>query len=317
MTNSAPAWTGGNGKPGEVIDRRFRLEWVVGSGGMGLVWAATCLDRNELVALKILKSSLDSDADVRRAFREARAAMAVDHPNVLRATELLEVIRPGVGGPSRPIPVIVMPLLTGETLGRRLQRTSALSLGEAAGLLLPIVSAIGTAHALGVVHRDLKPENVFIVKEGESEFPKVLDFGVAKLMGANWTVSTILTKPGARVGTPQYMAPEQAMPGQPVDHRADVWSLGAMAYQCLSGIRPIEGESLKALLGALFESAITPLAAVSPDLPNDLTSLVDRMLSHDVEDRPGLHEAVRGLELYTDVRAPEFGTPDVGATGDS
>ena len=235
--------------------------------------------------------------------------MAVHHPNVLGASELLEVSVAEPGQSSRPVPVIVMPLLSGETLARRLDRAGALPLAESAGLLLPIVSAIGTAHARGIVHRDLKPENIFVVSGGGSESPMVLDFGVAKLLGTSWVVSTILTKPGVRVGTPRYMAPEQAMPGERVDHRADIWSLGTILYQCLSGIRPIEGDTLKDLLSALFDGAITPLGAVASNLPVDLTSLVDRMLWRDIDGRPTLHEVARTLERYTDVRAAEFGEP--------
>src|SRR5437773_1419792 len=123
MSNSRPTCKG-DGSPGEIVGRRFRLEWVVGAGGMGVVWAATRLDQNDLLALKFLNSSLHSDTDFRRVFREARAAMAVDHPNVLGASELFEVSTPEEA--SRPVPVIVMPLLSGETLARRLERVGAM-----------------------------------------------------------------------------------------------------------------------------------------------------------------------------------------------
>lgn len=317
MSNPQAISVGGSGSPGEILDGRFRLEWIVGEGGMGVVWAATRLDANDVVALKVLNGSSRSDTDFRRLLREAHAALAVDHPNVLAASELLEVPVAAAGEPVRLAPVIVMPLLNGETLARRLDRTGALPLVESATLLLPIISAIGTAHAHGIVHRDLKPDNIFIVSEGGVESPKVLDFGVAKLLGTSCTASTILTKPGTLIGTPHYMAPEQAMPGKRVDHRADVWSLGAIIYQCLSGIRPIEGDTLKDLFGALLEGAITPLTTVAPGVPEELAALVDAMLRHDVDGRPALHEVARALERYTDVRAAAFGQPESERSGAS
>ncbi len=306
----------GEGRPGDVIDGRFRLERVVGEGGMSVVWAATRLDGDELVAVKISRHALHGDARARRrVLREVRAANAVDHPNALRASELIEMSAPAPGDLERIVPIIIMPLLSGETLAARLERAGRLAAPDAAALLVPVVSAVGTAHARGVVHRDLKPENIFIVHGDRGESPKVLDFGVAKLRGRNWLVSTTLTRPGVRVGTPRYMAPEQAMSGQPVDPPADVWALGTILYECLSGVLPIEGDTVEAVIDALLGGAITPLGVVAPWVPDDVASVVDRMLIRDVAGRPGLREVAAVLGAYTDVRAPDFGPPETETGG--
>jgi serine/threonine-protein kinase len=237
--------------------------------------------------------------------REARAASAVQHPNVVEVIDVFEL--------DAETPVMVMELLSGETLGRRLARQGQLELDEALAFLLPAVSAVGTAHALGVVHRDLKPENLFLARStspGENEMTvKVLDFGIAKL-SAEMAGETGVTETGTTLGTPCYMAPEQAMAERELDHRVDVWAFGVIMYETLSGARPIDGDTIGQVVKHLMTTGITPLERVVPGLPAPLTALVDRMLSRERARRPeDLREVFDVLSGLTTVKARAFGAP--------
>src|SRR5215510_7676593 len=219
---------------GSLIGERYRLERVIGRGGMGVVWAAEDIVTQQRNALKFLKDGVGDPDAPRRFLREARAASAVRHPNVVRTLDVLEL--------EDGSPVLVMELLEGESLREMLRREQKIPLGELAEILVPVVSAVGTAHALGIVHRDLKPENIFLSRGPAGErVVKILDFGIAKLTALDGeamrstgiTTSTVL-------GTPAYMAPEQVFGESDLDHRADIWALGLLLYQCLSGVLPTE-----------------------------------------------------------------------------
>src|SRR5450755_90628 len=211
---------------------------------------------------------------------------------------------------------MVMELLRGETLGSKLARDQWLSMEETAALLLPVVSAVGTAHSLGIVHRDLKPDNLFLEERPDSPRVKVLDFGIAKLTAEYYLargLSALHTDAGSMLGTPYYMAPEQASGEVAVDHRADVWSIGVILYECLSGTRPIEGENLTQVVSRLMSAGIIPLERLAPELPHDVTAIVMQMLSRDPLRRPdGLREVSKVLSRYARTPAPEFSEPAIG-----
>jgi len=291
---------------GSIIGGRYRLEHHLGEGGMGTVWSAVHTVTHRSVAMKFLKDSVRGRADLRQRFlREASAASALRHPN---AVEILDVF-----DFEESSPVMVMELLGGETLGSKLARDQRLSMEETAAILLPVVSAVGTAHALGIVHRDLKPDNLFLVELPEGMSVKVLDFGIAKLTAEYYLargLSALHTDVGAMLGTPYYMAPEQASGEVPVDHRADVWSLGVILYECLSGTRPIEGENLTQVVSRLMSAGIIPLERLAPELPRDVTAIVMQMLSRDPSRRPdGLREVSHVLTRYCRAQVPEFSEP--------
>ena len=273
---------------------------------MGEVWAATHQVTRRSVAMKFVKGAAHRRPELRRRFmREARAASAVQHPNVVEVFDVFEL--------DAETPVMVMELLSGETLGRRLARDGQLDLDEALALLLPAVSAVGTAHALGVVHRDMKPENLFLTRSSGSAEPetvvKVLDFGIAKL-SSEMAGETGVTETGTTLGTPCYMAPEQAMAERELDHRVDVWAFGVILYETLSGARPIEGDTVGQVVKHLMTTGITPLERVMPGLPPPLTALVARMLSRERARRPeDLREVFEVLRQLTNVRARSFGAP--------
>jgi serine/threonine protein kinase len=289
--------------PGAVIAGRYRLDRLLGRGGMGQVWAVTHDVTHRVAALKLLNGPVHLQAARRRRFlREARAASAVNHPNVVRVHDFFEL--------EDGTPVMIMDLLEGETLGRKLAREGSLPLETVAGILLPVVSAVGMAHSRGIIHRDLKPENVFLSSAGEGRV-HVLDFGIAKLMPLGTPEgmddSDALTGTGGLMGTPCYMSPEQGFGEGTVDHRTDIWSLGIVIYEALAGSRPVDGANVGQVLKRLLNQAITPIEVLVPDLPAPVSELVGRMLLRDPEGRPrDLREVAAVLARYTTVAAPAF-----------
>jgi serine/threonine protein kinase len=290
--------------PGTLIAGRYRLERLLGKGGMGQVWAVTHEVTHRSAALKLINGPVHLRADRRRRFlREARAASAVNHPNVVRVHDFFEL--------EDGTPVMIMDLLEGETLGKRLSRDRSITLEDAANVLLPVVSAVGTAHARGIIHRDLKPDNVFLARTEEGVLDvRVLDFGVAKLVSATAhgpDDSDALTGTGGVLGTPSYMSPEQGFGEGSVDHRADIWSLGVVLYESLAGSRPIDGANVGQVLKRLMSEVITPIEVLLPELPAEVAALVGRMLQRDAADRPlDLREVHAVLGRFASVKAPEF-----------
>ncbi|WP_433932520.1 serine/threonine-protein kinase [Sorangium cellulosum] len=298
--------------PGALVASRYRVDRQLAEGGMGVIWAATHLASGERVALKLLRPGATEDASTRRRLlREARAAAAVDHPNVPGIHDVLEL--------DNGTPFLVMDLLEGESLRDKLLREAQIPLPELARILLPVISAVGTAHALGIVHRDLKPDNIFLLtpeaaapQHDEAARVRVLDFGIAKLTAAHgekaWTSGR--TGTGEMLGTPYYMSPEQILGEHDVDHRADIWSLGVILYECLTSVRPNEAESMGKVLKRILTGAMRPIGEVAPALPSDVAVMVDRMLSPDRAQRPAdLREVGALLERYADVALRPFGPP--------
>src|SRR5262249_51462877 len=161
--------------------------------------------------------------------------------------------------------------LEGESFSAKLRREQTVTLDELCRILLPVVAAVAAAHAAGVVHRDLKPENIFVARGRGGRTVKVLDFGLAKITGEGQLLQTgNVTRTGALLGTPSYMAPEQILGDRNIDHRADLWALGVIIYRALSGRRPVEGRTLGQMLKAITHSAIVPLEALVPSVPPPL-----------------------------------------------
>ncbi len=282
---------------------RYRLERLLGRGGMGEVWAAMDELLMGPVALKFLDARLPSGDAQKRLLKEASLASRVRHQNVVNVHGFF-VLADGR-------PVMSMDALEGETLRRKLDRGEAVPLEVAASILLPVVSAVGTAHAKGVIHRDLKPENVFLTPAvGGELYVRVLDFGIAKLMrAASAEGAPGVTRTEAIRGTPFYMSPEQAW-GEVVDHRTDIWSFGVVMFELLAGARPIEGASFAEVVERLRSGLLYPLRSFVPDLPEDVLALVDRMLQRDADARPqDLREVADVLRRYTNVVALGFDAP--------
>jgi serine/threonine protein kinase len=232
--------------PGAVIAGKYRLVTMLGKGAMGEVWRAEHTTLGAPVAIKLIDIELlgpgnhSNSEIVQRFFREAKAAAALRSPHVV------QILDHGYDG---MLPYIAMEMLDGETLEDRLERLRVLPPVMTATVITHVARAIGKAHEAGIVHRDLKPGNVFMVKNDDEEIAKVLDFGIAKATtGALGAEGGLATRTGSVVGTPCYMSPEQALGNKSIDHRADLWSLGVMAFECICGQRPFDSEALGDLI---------------------------------------------------------------------
>ncbi|KYG04814.1 hypothetical protein BE21_44660 [Sorangium cellulosum] len=277
---------------GIVVLERYRLDSVLGRGGMSVVWGATNLSTRRPVALKFLKRAAPRGSrGWRRLAREAR--VSVEHPHVVRVIDLLEI--------DEATPVLVMELLQGRTLRSELREQGRLSLQRTADLLCPVAAAVGHVHACGFVHRDLKPENIFVLA-GPAERPeiKVIDFGVVKFLANDPDdMGTNLTTEGTAIGTVGYAAPEQGLGGKHVDGRADVWSLGVVLHECLTGVRPVPGDSWTVYLEASLRRGAFAAEGLGAAAPPEIVALIDRMLAPRCEERPTLREVFEGLRAYS------------------
>ncbi len=294
--------------PGLVVAERYQLERRLGEGGMGVVWLAQHRKTKKRVALKFVKKE-GAGEQGKRLLREARAASVVRHPNVREVYDVLE----DAGGS----PIIVMEYLEGRPLSALLAEEKRLTLERTASILIPVISALGTAHALGIVHRDLKPENIFLV-EVPSPDVKVVDFGIAKLTATEGDAAATagITGTGAILGTPHFMAPEQVFGEKRIDHRADIWALGLVLYQALSGVLPTEAENVGQVMKIIVSRGIQPLAVVAPDVPEDVAAVVDRMLVRSLSGRlTDLREVQEVLAKHADVEVPDFAQPAVVPSG--
>jgi eukaryotic-like serine/threonine-protein kinase len=235
---------------GMVIAGKYRLETLIGSGGMGEVWVATNLLLESKVALKVLLRSLVQDQEAAtRLLREARAAARVNHHNIIQVFDF--------GYVETGEPFIVMELLHGENLGDRLERAVRIPAVTAVEVLVPVAHALATAHAKGIVHRDLKPWNIFLsVDESNLEVPKVVDFGIAKTA---YKHDKRVTADGHVLGSPEYLSPEQGLGEDDIDARADIWALCVTLYETITGKLPFEDEVYNRLLRKIVEDAPVPI----------------------------------------------------------
>ncbi len=246
----------------------YKILSKLGAGGMGVVYKAEDTKLKRTVALKFLPPELTRDPEAKERFiHEARAASALDHPHVCTIHEISETEDGQL--------FIAMACYKGETLKERL-KGGALSVGEAAGFAEQMAKGLEKAHGEGIVHRDLKPANIFITDDG---LVKILDFGLAKLSG-----QTKLTRTGTTLGTVSYMSPEQAR-GVEVDRRTDIWALGVVMYEMLSGKVPFEGEYPEAVIYSILHEEAKPLEKIRPEVPKGISDVVGKALVKELEGR--------------------------------
>ncbi|MBN4050436.1 serine/threonine protein kinase [Desulfobulbus sp. AH-315-M07] len=237
-------------QPGLLVTEDVRLVRPLKSGAMGSIWVAEHLQNKAPLAVKFVSSSRAKEKSTLARFkREAKAAESIDSPNVVRGY--------GTGQLDDGTPYIIMELLEGESLGEHLDRVGAMSFDRTAAVLTQVARALDAAHALGIVHRDIKPDNIFLC--GLDDFPmvKVLDFGMAKEVRVR--SDSIITQTGVSVGTPEYMSPEQVLGSKEVDHRSDLWGLAVVAYRCITGVIPFQGETPHSLFFAICKGEFAPL----------------------------------------------------------
>jgi eukaryotic-like serine/threonine-protein kinase len=261
---------------GAVLEGAYRLVRQIGQGGMGAVYEAVQLRLNKRVAVKIMSYESASDTvALARFHREAEITSKLGHPN------LVSVIDFGTAESSEPY--LVMEFLDGEDLEQRMRKVERLPIATIVRITRQVASALGAAHAQGVVHRDLKPANIFLLQvPGEPEFVKVLDFGISKVKA----VSARLTRAKTVVGTPYYMSPEQALGRvDDTDHRADQWALACIVWEMLSGRRPFEADDATALLYQITHIDPPPLKPYPMGLPPAAESVLRRALSRRFDQR--------------------------------
>lgn len=266
---------------GQVIAGKIRLEHPLAAGGMGSVWVAHHLKLDAPVAVKFMAATLAASDTARARFeREARACAQLRSPHVVQVHDY------GVEGET---PYIVMELLTGEDLAKRLAKRKKLDLDEACRIAEPITKALRRAHEIGLVHRDLKPGNIFIARShGDNdgdEIVKLLDFGIAKEMLLGGPQSGHVTRSGNLVGSPLYMSPEQIRKSKEVDHRSDLWSLGVILYEMLTGRPPFVEDEIGAVLVAICTDPIPAPSSLDPRLGPFVDTFFQTALARDPASR--------------------------------
>jgi len=296
--------------PGDVLADKFRLDSLLGQGGMGSVWRAHHLTLNSPVALKLIEPSLATHPDARSRFmREAQAAAALRSPHVVQTFDF---------GLHDDIPYIAMEMLEGETLADRLDRQKILLPGFTAHVMTHVARAVSKAHDAGIVHRDLKPDNVFLVANEDEEIAKILDFGIAKATGASLLESDSKTRTGALLGTPYYMSPEQAQGDKTVDWRSDLWSMAIITYECLLGHRPFDSDGLGNLLVKICVEPV-PVPSEKGAVPPGFDAWFARATQRDPEQRfqsaREQAQALRAALLGANERASQISSPAFDAAG--
>jgi serine/threonine protein kinase len=262
--------------PGDVLAGKYRIERVLGQGGMGVVVAATHLQLDERIAIKfLLSSALQNQEAVARFAREARAAVKIKSEHVARVTD--------VGTLETGCPYMVMEYLHGSDLGGLVQQRGPLPYEEAVDFVLQASEAIAEAHSLGIIHRDLKPANLFYTQRADgSACIKVLDFGISKITGLAGSGSDLgMTRTTTVMGSPLYMSPEQMASSRDVDVRTDIWALGVILYELLAGQVPFSADTMPQLCAMILQHPAPPLRNVRPDAPEALQAALLRCLEKD------------------------------------
>ena len=279
---------------GAIIGGKFKLERLLAQGGMGSVWIARHQLLDTDVAVKFMEKTIAENESARQRFeREAKAAVLIKSPHVVQVLDY---------GIEDGAPYIAMELLDGEDLDHRLERGGPLDLEKCYRILEQLGKALRRAHELGIVHRDLKPGNIFLSKHGDEEMVKVLDFGIAK--DTTITGSATATSTGALLGSPSYMSPEQIRETKLVDHRSDLWSVGVILYEMLTGRLPFdESENIGKLLVSICTDSVLPPSELVPALSGEVDRFFEKALSRDMKTRfQSMSEMVEAFGVCAGVR---------------
>ena len=294
--------SGGSFKTGEIVDGKYRIEDVVGEGGMGAVYSAINEDTGKRVAVKaVLADVANSPQAEARLRREARTVGKVNHPNVVDVYDV---------GEHDGVPFLVMELLSGQPLEDVVAK-GPLPPADAIRLLIPAMRGIAAAHSAGVIHRDLKPDNIFLCTspQGRLREVKVLDFGISKTYDQTLDGPTNLTRSGTIMGTPRYMSPEQ-LANEPVDVRTDVYSLGVILFEAISGFLPFEGDTFAVMASNKLVGKVRSLRDYSPQAPVELEACILKAIARDPEQRyRDVPAFARALEPFAS--GVEFGTDGI------
>ncbi len=274
---------------GEVLADKYRIDGLLGEGGMAVVFAAHHLLLDKAIAVKILSPDLPRLPQiVDRFLTEARAAARVDSANVARVVDVGTL--PGSG-----LPYMVMERLDGCDLEELLRLEKQLSVGDTVDYTLQALQGLAHAHVLGVVHRDLKPANIFLAHQQDgTSIIKILDFGIAKL-----DKGTRITQQGQAVGSPTYMSPEHIRASEFVDHRTDIWSMGVVMYQLLTGRPPVEEDGVGETIAAVLNKKPPHARELRPDIPAELDAAIMKCLEHEAANRwPDVAHLARAIAPF-------------------
>src|SRR5882724_9378567 len=264
---------------GQVLAGKYRVEKVLGSGGMGVVVAAWHLELEQRVAVKFLHPLAMERPDTAERFRrEARSAAKIRSEHVARVID--------VGIMEGGLPYMVMEFLDGHDVAQEMEKVGALAISDAVDFVLQALEALAEAHAAGIVHRDLKPANLFLAQRPDgSRIVKVLDFGISKSLFGTSVAEMALTRTAAMIGSPLYMSPEQMRSAKDVDTRTDIWSLGVIMYEMITGQPPYSGDSIPALCASLLSDTPMSMQAIRAEVPPELEDAVMRCLAKDRSER--------------------------------
>ncbi|MDW8250041.1 MAG: serine/threonine-protein kinase [Myxococcales bacterium] len=280
---------------GLLFDNRYRLEEIIGYGGMGQVWSATHVSTGQNVAIKVLHENILQDEDARVRFdREARVMESLGDMS-RHITRVLEY-----GVLSDGVPYLIMERLKGEGLDLLLKRQKVLPLPQIADIARQLCKALAVTHAEGIIHRDIKPPNVFLCPDPDNPekiFVKLLDFGIAKVL-AETGESTLQ---GKLIGTPNYMSPEQLTPKVAIDHRADIFAVGAIIYRCATGRVAFGKGTPQEMVHRVLHETPTPATSINPALPPEFDLFLSRCLAKRPEDRfQSMRELIDILDLLVE-----------------
>ncbi len=298
---------------GTILDGKYRLVRLLGQGGMGAVFEAEHILITRRVAVKLLHPSLShppatSASNDGRFLREAQAASSIGHPNIIDIQD--------IGRTPEGILYMVMEFLDGESLGARIRRRGRLAVPETLAILRQVLLGLAAAHDKGIIHRDLKPDNIFLTPDSNGlQRVKILDFGISKVLHARGDAPT-LTSTGTVMGTPLYMSPEQARGAADIDLRTDLWSVGVILYQLLSGRLPYPGDSYNQVLAAILTASVAPLPLELCGGSQDLCDLVSSAMARDPEQRP---QSARdfALRLTASALPQDAPSPDLDTLGET
>jgi serine/threonine-protein kinase len=262
-----------------LVGGRYRLDEPIGEGGMGTVWRATDLTLARPVALKLLYTPGERERErmQRQFLREARLAAAVQHPNVVQITDF--------GTTEMGNPFIVMELLRGETLAEKLRREGVLRADDVLKLARRVLDGLHAVHSAAVVHRDLKPENIFLVEDRDAPYPKILDFGISRSVDPESGRSSHTTREGILMGTPEYMSPEQVRGLRDIDTKSDLYSLGVIMYEALTGECPYASENRGDLIIMIAAGGAPPARMKNAAVRRGLSDVIERAMATDRERR--------------------------------
>jgi len=305
---------------GQILAGKYRVERVLGSGGMGVVVAAWHLELEQRVAVKFLHPLALERADTAERFRrEARSAAKIRSEHVARVID--------VGIMDGGVPYMVMEYLEGHDVSDEMAKVGMLPIADAVDFVLQAIEALAEAHAAGIVHRDLKPANLFIATRADgTRIVKVLDFGISKSLLGGSVAELSLTRTSVLIGSPLYMSPEQMRSAKDVDTRTDIWSLGVILYEMITGRPPYTGDSIPALCASLLSDVPQSMRSLRADVPPELEDIIGHCLAKDRAERYGtVSELARALaqfgslssQLHVDRASRVLGVTDISPFSDS